>query len=59
MLVKERENNCHAFNEQIEVIGTSELEAMIRELGKETVEEMHENVASTKAALEMIFLMNI
>ena len=39
------------INDQIEVIGISEIEVMIGELVKQTVEELLENVAATQSAL--------
>jgi len=45
-ILREREDNYRVFNEQI-VIGTSELEAMIRELVKGT-EEIHEMLLPLK-----------
>jgi len=38
-----REDDNQIHSEQMMVIGTSEIEGMIRELVKKTAEEMHDN----------------
>jgi len=48
---RKKDEDNRFFNELIEVIGTSEIEAMIKELVQETLEETHDNIAPTESTL--------